>query len=201
MNKKIINFPKPKDEQRNIPSEIVSREYFFQMDMFEYYQKHQIDQNYSYVMLLGFFLLVSTLYFLLKGKGFLFYYLIGVVITGIGTFLVMLLKTLILDFLADCEVLRCVKLGKSLEERYPNIISSKLFHRFDQLQSNTHRRAMVSLFSSFAIVLILTALAGVFLSLRVNLWLSISIGAFSVVLLIASMLFIRLSRQILNEEI
>lgn len=199
---KIINFPKPKDEQRNIPPEIVSQEYFFQMDMFKHHQKHQIDQNYSYVKLLGFFLLVSTIYFLLEDRGFLFDYLIGVVTTGVGTLLVMLLKTLILDPQVDCEIVRCIKIGKFLEEGYPNIVSSKLFHRFDQLQSNTHRRAMISRFGSFAIVLILTALSGVFLSLRVSLWLSISIGAFSVILLTASALFfIGLSRQISNVEI
>jgi hypothetical protein len=188
---KIVDFPDPKDEMREFPPELVPREYQFQMNMHTNFIKQQSDQNFFYMKFLGLFLLISGAYFVLQDKGVLSNFLIGTVILGVGTLYIMLTHVIFLDPQWDWKVTRCIKTGKFLEEKYPHIIPSDLFHTFDDLQPISFRGALVSRFGPFALVLILTTAAGMALSSKVGLWLTVSVGIFAAAFLIGSFFFFR----------
>lgn len=182
-----INFPKM---AQNIPFECVPIEYKFYLETHRNFSKQQNDHNHFYLKYLGSFLLFACTYFIFGGKEISSNFLIATLVIGIGILYIMVMPAIFLDKNCDRELTHCIKTGKQLEEDFPNIIPIKLFHFFYASQTRARRVAFKSRFISIAIVLILTAAAGLTLAQKmVGLWLAISIGIFSATLLVAFFFF------------
>lgn len=190
-----------KDNIGDIPLEMVPQAYQLQLEMHMHYSTLQSAQNLSYIKLLGYFFVISGAYYILENQGILSNFLVGIVIIGVVTLGIMLAQVFSSDSEWDWKLAHSIKVGKLLEEKYPNILSLDLFHRFSKLLPNLFHAAIIGRFAPFAIVLTVTTAAGIVLNMNESPVLAKAIGTFAVILFItAGLLFNRIVKRNFNEE-
>lgn len=140
------------------PAKLFSFQHKFFVRMSREYEMRQIRQDFTYLKYAGFFIFASIAFMLMREKGIVSNYLIGIVFIGFGVLVAMILSMIFIS--ADID-------RKLAYFRKKETLNSKTFH-IPTLEANSSRKiSMIFRFLPFGFVGICTILAGL------DLWINI----------------------------
>lgn len=167
----------------NLSSEEAKLAYKHLMDRNLIYSKLQSDGVILYAKWLGIFLGVAFLILIVFGRNSslpIVNWLL-VVALGIST-LVFFFTIMHQSFQNDKEMQRCLKIGKELEEKYPLITRSRYFHSIDD--DHLYWVLLLGRIAPAAILNVIIAGTGIYLSVKHSLSLGIGIILLSIAITI-----------------
>ena len=172
----------------NLSPEEVRLAYKTLTDRHSRYSKLQSEGAVLYVKWLAIFLGAAFVFLIVLGRNstvpivnWLLVVFLG--IASLGFFFTIMRQ----DFQYDREVIRSVKIGKQLEEKYPSIISSRYFHFLDD--DDSYRALLFGRFAPAALLALLTAATGIYLSAGFSFFLAVGVGLLSLAATVVAIRF------------
>lgn len=187
---KIVAFRDLEATRISTPPECVLQKHKFIMDLHSHCVKQQSEQNFFYIKWLGLYVLAVAAFFLLGGQNFSSGFLKGVISLGCGFLFIMMWHAIFLTNQCDRKIAACILDGTALEELYPEIVISQIFHTPYKTRVSRVWFELFDRFISFSVVTFLTTASAITLFLN-SLPLVISIGALAIAFLVSSFLFFR----------
>lgn len=180
-----LDFPR-----EDMPAQMVEHHYKFMMDMHMNYEKMHIDREFSYMKYADIFVLAAFGLMLMDSKGTASNYLLGIVVAGIGTLLVLAMNMIFLSSNIDLKRTCYAEEGRLIEEKYRSIVNFHYFRAVNAAKTARYRASLFSRLFPFVFVGAFTIWAGVSLSMKIGTHFASLIGIFSGVILLASAFFL-----------
>lgn len=144
--------------------------------------KRQSKCEFFYWKSLGIFFVLSLAFFILKDHGFVFSPFLGIVLSGVGIFLV-LLQNIRMDFEYGIQAASYVQQGLSIEKTFKD--RPRIFQIFEDNKLLTYKGNLISRLFPMGLIVLGTTTAGVLLSLKVGVWLALGAALISIIAIYA----------------
>ena len=170
-----IKFPKVED---NLPPKDEFTAYSHFVDNHLYFLKQQSKCEFFYWKTVGIFFLITLASFILHDKEMIMSPFIVVLMTGLGCILIFN-QNIKMDFEYGVKAAACVEKGLPIEKKYNYPV--KLFSIFEDNKLIIYRGNLLSRLFPMGLIGLATVCAGILLSLKIGVWLSVVVAIFSII--------------------